>query len=235
MVLVLGRLKYRIESVVSGGAALALARRDPADLILLSTSLPDMPAAPLIAALRELPGLDRVPIIAIDQGGPDVRQACMAAGAAAYLRRPLEIERLLRLIERLMPPRAPAGSTAHEPVLDLDHLRNFTDGDPQLEGEISALFLSTSEMYLQEMHEALQGGRAWAPIAHALKGASANLGARRIATLALEAERSEPSRPQLEAIEHAIDEVRAYFRERGPTGDQSAERQSGGGSPIERP
>jgi CheY-like chemotaxis protein len=41
--LVLGRLHYRIESVASGASALALALCDPADLILLSTTLPDMP------------------------------------------------------------------------------------------------------------------------------------------------------------------------------------------------
>jgi HPt (histidine-containing phosphotransfer) domain-containing protein len=70
-------------------------------------------------------------------------------------------------------------------------------------------------MYLQAMREALEAGRAWTSTAHALKGASANLGARRIATLALVAERSEPSRAQLEAIEHAVDEMRAFLDQRG--------------------
>jgi CheY-like chemotaxis protein len=63
--LVLGRLHYRIESVASGGAALAQAQRLPIDLILLSTTLPDMPGASLISALRRLPRLERVPIVAL--------------------------------------------------------------------------------------------------------------------------------------------------------------------------
>jgi CheY-like chemotaxis protein/HPt (histidine-containing phosphotransfer) domain-containing protein len=215
MKLVLGRLHYRIEIVASGGRALAQAQRCPTDLILLSTTLPDMPAASLIGALRQLRGLERLPIVAICQGGPDVRQACMAAGAAACLSRPLEIERLLRLIERLVRPRGRAGAAAQEPLLDLDHLRQFTDGDSQLEGELGTLFLSTAEVYLRDMREALQSGRAWTSIAHALKGASANLGARRIASLALMAERSEPSGAQLDAIERAVDEVRGFFHDRG--------------------
>jgi CheY-like chemotaxis protein/HPt (histidine-containing phosphotransfer) domain-containing protein len=217
MKLVLGRLDYRIETFASGGSVLAQAQRDPADLILLSTTLPDMPEASLIGALRQLPGLDQVPIVAIHQGGSEVRQACMAAGAAACLSRPLEIERLLRLIERLVRRRAPAGAPAHEPVLDLDRLRQFTDGDDQLEGELYALFLSTTEVYLREMREALEEGRAWTSIAHALKGASANLGAPRIASLALAAERSEPSRDQLDAIERAVDEMRGFLDRRGAT------------------
>jgi CheY-like chemotaxis protein/HPt (histidine-containing phosphotransfer) domain-containing protein len=209
--LVLGRLHYRIEAVTSGGSALALAQHDPADLILLSTTLPDMPEASLIGAFRQVSGLESVPIVAICHGGPEVRQACVAAGAAACLSRPLEIERLLRLIERLVRPRARPGAAAEEPVLDLEHLRQFTDGDPQLEGELATLFLSTVGVYLRDMREALQEGRAWTSIAHAIKGASANLGARRIATLALVAERSQPSRAQLEAIESAVDDIRGFF------------------------
>jgi HPt (histidine-containing phosphotransfer) domain-containing protein len=101
-----------------------------------------------------------------------------------------------------------------EPVLDLDHLRAFTEDDPQLERELSTLFLATAEMYLQQMQEALTGGRPWTAIAHALKGASANLGARRLAALALLAEASTPDRAQLDAIQHAVEELRALFAER---------------------
>jgi CheY-like chemotaxis protein/HPt (histidine-containing phosphotransfer) domain-containing protein len=233
--LVLGRLHHRIESVASGGAALARACHDLPDLVLISTTLPDMPGAPLIGALRELPGLEAVPIVALYQGGPEVRQACIAAGAAACLSRPLEIERLLRVIERLVGPRARAGTPALEPAVDLDRLRQFTDGDPQLQGELSALFLSTTEVYLQDMREALRAGRPWSSTAHALKGASANLGARRIAALALVAERSEPSPAQLEAIEAAIDEVRAFFEHGRAAPDRREDHEETAGPAQESP
>jgi HPt (histidine-containing phosphotransfer) domain-containing protein len=101
-----------------------------------------------------------------------------------------------------------------EPVLDLDHLRGFTEGDLQLEGELSDLFLSTAEGYLRAMREALAAGRPWTSIAHALKGASGNLGARRLATLARLAEGSKPDRARLDAIAHALEEVRALFARR---------------------
>jgi HPt (histidine-containing phosphotransfer) domain-containing protein len=115
----------------------------------------------------------------------------------------------------------PQGTTAPkpseaptEPVLDLDHLRSFTEDDPQLERELSTLFLATAEMYLQQMQDALTGGRPWSAIAHALKGASANLGARRLSALALQAEGSEPDRTQLDAIAQAVEELRALFAHR---------------------
>ena len=112
--------------------------------------------------------------------------------------------------ETATPPRSSA-TTAVEPVLDMAHLRSFTDGDPQLERELSTLFLATAETYLRDLREALTRGRPWTSIAHALKGASANLGARRLAALALAAERSQPDRAQLQAIEHALEDVRALF------------------------
>jgi DNA-binding response OmpR family regulator len=215
VVLVLSRLHYQVERAATGRDALARAQRQCADLVLLSATLPDLAGPDLIRALRDVPPCNHTPLVAICPGGSaEIRQACLAAGAAAYLTRPLEIERLLRLIEQLIRRRdqAPAG----DPVLDLDHLRGFTDGDPQLEGELSTLFLSTAEMYLRGMHEALASGRPWSSIAHALKGASANLGARRLSALALDAERSEPSRSQLEAIERALEEVRAFFHHHVP-------------------
>jgi DNA-binding response OmpR family regulator len=209
----LDRLGCRVESVASAGDALANARHESADLVLLSTTLPDMPGAALIDAIRALPGFEGVPIVGIHDGDSEVERACMAAGAAACFGRPLEIERFLASIEGLM--RAGVGAPAHEPALDLDHLDSFTDGDRQLEGELAALFLSTAEIYLREMREALQAGRAWTSIAHALKGAGGNLGARRVAAVALQAERSEPSQALLEAIEQAVAEVRAFFDSRG--------------------
>jgi HPt (histidine-containing phosphotransfer) domain-containing protein len=143
-------------------------------------------------------------------------EAYIAAGAIDYLGRPIDIERLLQLVERAVlcrpDARSPAGDA--EPVIDIDHLFGFTDGDQQLEGELLALFLSSAEVYLAAMSEALRAGDSWTATAHALKGASANLGARRVMTLALAAERSPPSTAQLDALRQAVAEVRAFGRTR---------------------
>jgi HPt (histidine-containing phosphotransfer) domain-containing protein len=101
-----------------------------------------------------------------------------------------------------------------EPVVDLHHLFGFTDGDLQLEGELLALFLSSADVYLARMDEALRTDQNWAGTAHALKGASANLGARRVMVLALAAEHSSPSAAQLEALRRAVDEVRLFRHNR---------------------
>ena len=98
-----------------------------------------------------------------------------------------------------------------QPVMDLGHLDGFTAGDRQLEGELAALFLSTAEEYIGRMSRALASGESWSGTAHALKGASANLGARRLALLARLAEQSMPDTARLDEVRRALDEIRDYF------------------------
>ena len=100
--------------------------------------------------------------------------------------------------------------------MDLDHLDAFTAGDRQLEGELATLFLSTAEAYVGRMSQALTAGESWAGPVHALKGASANLGARRLALLARLAERSTPDAVTLDEVRRALGEVRDFFEARQP-------------------
>jgi HPt (histidine-containing phosphotransfer) domain-containing protein len=157
------------------------------------------------------------------QTDDDSSKAWLDAGAVEYLSRPVDVERMLRVVERAVRarPRAAVADADGEPVVDLDHLSGFTDGDRQLEGELLALFLSSAEVYLARMGESLRTGQSWSAVAHALKGASANLGARRVMELALAAEHSPPSAAQLHALRAAVAEVRGFERTRARWSDRS--------------
>lgn len=113
-----------------------------------------------------------------------------------------------------------AAQNAEDPdslaVIDHAHLATFTDGDQALEEELVELFVQTAHGYLKRMKEAIEEERGWTAEAHALKGASANLGARRVAALARQAEFTPPSSEQIAAIRAAIEEVRASFARREP-------------------
>jgi HPt (histidine-containing phosphotransfer) domain-containing protein len=101
-------------------------------------------------------------------------------------------------------------------VVDLDHLSTFTDGEPELEKELAGLYASSAQGYLDAMTSALEAGESWAKPAHALKGASSNFGACRVARLARAAEHDVPDAARLEALETAVAEVAAFFRARRP-------------------
>ena len=95
--------------------------------------------------------------------------------------------------------------------IDLAHFTSFTNGDQQLERELSSLYMTTADTRLDEMRQALAAGLPWDGPAHELKGASANLGAVEVAALAAEAETATPSEAQLSRLTAALDTVRYFF------------------------
>ena len=101
-------------------------------------------------------------------------------------------------------------------IIDEIHLNSFTEGDKALESELAELFDKTARGYLKRMREALSEERSWSAEVHALKGASANLGARRLAAIAKKAEFAPPSENQIGAIEHALADVQTFFAGRSP-------------------
>jgi len=104
-----------------------------------------------------------------------------------------------------------AGEIDNLPVIDAGHLAAFTDGSEDLEAELADLYLTTARRYLRDMQAALQEERGWSAEAHALKGASGNLGACRMAALAKDAEFEGPSSARLQLLQLAVDDVAAFF------------------------
>ena len=64
-------------------------------------------SAPRLTATREirkLPGLERLPIIALTaKAMADDREKCLAAGASDYIAKPLDVDKLLSLARVWMP------------------------------------------------------------------------------------------------------------------------------------
>ena len=99
-------------------------------------------------------------------------------------------------------------------AIDVDHLVSFTAGDSQLERELFTLYLSTAEVYLVRMREAIGVDRDWCAAAHALKGASANMGAVHVAALAATAETVTPDGSAVDQLAAAVDDVRSFVDRR---------------------
>ena len=83
---------------------------------------------------------------------------------------------------------------ADEVILDTARLSEATGGDKQLISELASLYSSTARRYVDDMVLCLENGSDWTHAAHALKGASANIGAMRIRKLAERAEHGELDR-----------------------------------------
>jgi len=111
------------------------------------------------------------------------------------------------------------GRAAEPTIVELDRLEGFTQGDAALERELAALYVETAQFYLARLRRAGDDAGEWQRAAHALKGASANIGAVVVARLAAEQEQESPSITALRALEAEVAAVHALFRERGALAD----------------
>lgn len=221
-VAVLGELGYEAEAAASTADALARLGQERFALVLLSSSLADLEASEL-ARLRRLAEPASLPVVLVHAPGQASHLDHRELGAIGHLSRPVSSAAIAQLID---PPGAGGAAEASvEPIVDMEHLQGFTEGDLELEGELSVLFLSSAEAYFDRMSRSLQAGTPWTSSAHALKGASANLGARRLAALARAAEQQPPAAADLEAIRRAIDDVSAFFADRRRLADKAPPRQ----------
>jgi PAS domain S-box-containing protein len=89
----------RLISAMRGGLGLELAREHRPDLILLDVHLPDIPGEEVLQRLRRDPITRGTPVVVISADAmPERVQRLLAAGARAYLTKPLDVRRLLKLI-----------------------------------------------------------------------------------------------------------------------------------------
>jgi CheY-like chemotaxis protein len=90
----------RLLSADRARAGLDLARRHRPDAILLDIHLPDMEGTDLLPILREDPILARTPVIVLSaENEPQLPAQMLAAGAQAYLGKPLVFEEFFAAID----------------------------------------------------------------------------------------------------------------------------------------
>jgi len=100
------------------GVALDLARQHHPDLVLLDLHLPDMPGEQVLARLRADPTTRATPVIVLsaDATAHHKRQL-LAAGADAYLTKPLNVRNFLHTIDQALgQPSPPAPAPAPAPA-----------------------------------------------------------------------------------------------------------------------
>lgn len=101
-------------------------------------------------------------------------------------------------------------------VVDISHLRSFTNGNKEQEDELFELFNITLDLCLSQLFESIESSddSIWSDTAHQLKGAAANLGANKLSGLCQKAENiSNPNERELiiKDIESASSDVLDYI------------------------
>ena len=96
------------EGYASGQAFLEGSAARPPDCVLLDLHMPSMSGQQLLARIRRMPG--RPPVVVITgHDTPETREQCLASGASAYLRKPLDDRQLLNAISAALSKSAAHG------------------------------------------------------------------------------------------------------------------------------
>jgi len=99
----LGQLGFVLDQAADGRQALEGLLRAPPDLILMDMAMPVLSGLEATRQIRAQPEHAKLPIIALSAHASNTDRAkSLAAGASAFMTKPLDIEQLLALIEELL-------------------------------------------------------------------------------------------------------------------------------------
>ena len=99
---------YRVVTATNGEEAVSVAAYTVPNLILMDVSMPQLDGLGATRRIREQEALREIPVIAVTAFGTEgFQRAAYDAGVSGYLTKPIDFNRMHRLVARLL---APAGS-----------------------------------------------------------------------------------------------------------------------------
>jgi two-component system cell cycle response regulator DivK len=94
---------YALLEANNGFEALNVLKTSKPDLILMDINMPDMDGYTLTAKIKAMPGYERVPILALTANVMrGDREKTLEAGCDGYIQKPLDIDQLIKEIERFL-------------------------------------------------------------------------------------------------------------------------------------
>lgn len=176
------QIGYAVECVADGEEALRKWRAGGIGMILTDCNMPGMDGYALTRAIRaeeERTSGRRMPIIACTANEvEDAADDCLACGMDDYLVKPVSLARLREVLALWFPSHAAAATEATLPI-DMDKLRELTDGDAAVERQIMEQLRATNDADAAAMAQAL-AARDMALVArsaHRMAGANLMIGA----------------------------------------------------------
>lgn len=91
---------YAVQQAMSGDDALGVLATTPCDLVLMDMQMPGVDGYGTVRAIRDLPGLAGLPVIAVTAHSmPGDRERTLQAGCTDYVAKPINTRELMRLVE----------------------------------------------------------------------------------------------------------------------------------------
>ena len=94
---------YEFTEAKNASDALAVLKTARPNLILMDINMPDMDGYTLTAKIKSMPGFERIPILAITANVMrGDREKSLEAGCDGYIQKPLDVDQLVKEIERFL-------------------------------------------------------------------------------------------------------------------------------------
>ena len=94
---------YDLIEATNAAECLKVLENTKPDLILMDINMPDMDGYTLTSRIKSMPGFERVPIIALTANVMrGDKEKTIEAGCDGYIQKPLDIDQLLREVERFL-------------------------------------------------------------------------------------------------------------------------------------
>ncbi len=204
---VIGRILERgghsVTLVSDGDEVLDAMERASFDIVLLDRNMARMGGVEALQLIRLMGrGLERIPVIVLSADvTTEAKQECLAAGADAFLPKPIEAMKLLEGIQELVERGAGAGASApvtgrfqaasanvFEPVPEAQAVNAETLaqlealGSPGFLERLIGVFVADNEVLIQKVQTAVaaRNFNEFRNHLHAMKGSAASMGAERL-------------------------------------------------------
>jgi len=233
MLRLLQRFGYRADVAANGIEAINSLRRQSYEVIFMDLQMPQMDGLEASRQIcAEWAGQKRPRIVAMTANVTEEdKEACRAAGMDDYLPKPIQVEKLVRALNRCSSrkavlteqrksqeysaaPRtggAPSGETLDKRALA--KLQMLAEGDAVFLEELIDTFLEDAPKMLSDMQQAVESGAAGALriAAHNLKANSADLGATALSSLCRQLEEM-GKKNELHGAAEALEKAKAQFK-----------------------
>ncbi|MBN9418848.1 hypothetical protein ABS71_20960 [bacterium SCN 62-11] len=193
LLLILSKMGYQGTAAGNGEEVLQALVREPYDLILMDVNMPEMDGLEATRRIHRQYGDRRPYIIAVTANVTQKeRELCSEAGMDDFLGKPIQPELLQEAIVRCAEQKPAEEEELLEPTAVKNLQRMAQMGGAAAVRSLLDLVESSTPPLIEAV-EAAQGAEELRKAAHALRGAAANFGARRLQELSAELERQAQS------------------------------------------
>jgi len=149
---------YRVLTATNGKEALDILQTKTVDLVLMDIQMPGMDGFETTARIRRKEKNRKLPIVALTAHAVNgYREKCLAAGMNDYITKPVNLQNLQNVIEKLSSTSPPSQHETQKKIIDFDTflVKNCQNNHTLAKEMIAHLLNDSGPLWIQELSKAI--------------------------------------------------------------------------------